>query len=212
MLGGMALLLVVSAFVSHLLAVSIFGPRFRISRQNAGTIAILLLPLGEFVIIIASVSSKILQGAESAYVSVLGFLLIAISLILFQPLYSGSGKIARIVRLIPEPFRMKTAATIRPHTPYTLSLAKKASVNAFVILCFAWMTILLYEQLPRFGVPILFSREVTAFIIFAFFAAVPFRNMLKALKRLMLIGMREVEQGLEVMEHRKHGKFAHGQK
>ena len=201
LLGGVALLLVIAAFIAHLVSTGVFGPLFGLSRHDSSITAILLLPLGEFVVIIATVASKVLKGPESGFVSVIGFMLIAISVIIFQPLYDRIDFVRNLTSKLPEFFKIKKPVTrLKPHVPYTISLLKTIALNAFILLSFAAMAVLLYEQLPRFGVPIIYSRELTTFIVFGFFAALPFFRMVKALKRLTAYVIKGVGASLKSFE------------
>ena len=68
--------------------------------------------------------------------------------------------------------------------------------------------LLLYGELPRFGVPIIYSRQVTAFLIFMFFATMPIRGIWNDSRRLMRFVMKDIEHGLIITEHRKHARWA----
>ncbi|MFH1225612.1 MAG: cation:proton antiporter [Candidatus Diapherotrites archaeon] len=186
LLAGIALLLVLVALASHSIVAAILGPLFGLSKHDSSATAILLLPLGEFVVIIATVSATVLPAAEGSIVSALAFLLIAASVIIFQPLYDRVELHRRAMAHIPEFFKLKRAESgLKQHTPYTVSLLRGFALNVFVLLCFAWMTFLLYEQLPRLGVPIIYSREATAVLAFAFFAALPFTRAVSAAGKLL---------------------------
>lgn len=207
MLGGLAVLLVLAAFIAHTFSTLIFGPLFGLSRYDSNITATLLLPLGEFVVIIATVAaaSGIFGVVESGLISVIAFLVIAVSVIAFQPLYDNIENIRKITNKLPEFFKLKGGkSSARPHTPYTISLLKKFAFNIFIVICFAWMTILLYEEIPRFGVPLLYSRQITSFVIFAFFAAVPFTKAMSAMKKLFSYTIRDFEH-----EVKSGGKWAH---
>jgi hypothetical protein len=62
---------------------------------------------------------------------------------------------------------------------------KKLGLNAFIILCLAWLTVLLYNELPNFGVPVIYSRQVTTLLVFCFFAAVPFMRCVSSFRKLI---------------------------
>lgn len=206
-LGGIAILLVFAAFVAHALITSIFGPIFGLSRHDSSITAILLLPLGEFVVIIATVAagSGIFGTAESGFISVIAFLVIAVSVIVFQPLYDRIETIRKITKTVPEIFQVKQKQTVlKPHTPYTISLLKRIASNCFIVLCLGLMTVLLYEELPRFGVPIIYSRQITAAAVFLFFAAVPLVNIVKSMKRFFSHTIKDARH-----EIGHSGKWAH---
>jgi len=69
---------------------------------------------------------------------------------------------------------------------YGVIMVKDFAINIFVIACFLWVAALLYNELPRFGVPIIYSRQITGAMIFLFFASVPVYKALRALKRLFV--------------------------
>lgn len=186
LLGGIALLLAIVALAAHSIVLAILGPLFGLSKHDSSATSILLLPLGEFVVIIATVSATVLPAAEGSIVSALAFLLIAISVIAFQPLYDRIELHRKVMAFVPEFFKLKHAESgLKPHTPHTVSLLRKFALNGFVVLCFAWMTFLLYQELPRFGVPIIYSREATAVLAFIFFAVVPFTRAVSAAGKLL---------------------------
>ena len=144
------------------------------------------MPLGEFVVIIANSASSVLAGSESGYISVIGVLLIAITVILFVPLFNSISLYRRLLGLLPEIFpERKQKTPPKNHTPYTIAQLKLFALNSFVVACLAVMTTVLYTALPRFGVPIIFSREVTAIIGFLLFAFVPGYKAIKAARNVL---------------------------
>jgi len=197
-LGGVALLLAIGAIVMHAIVTRLFGGAFGLSKEDSTIVAILLVPLGEFVVIIATSALPALKGAESAMLAPIAFLLILITVILFQPLYNFKHFHERIFGLLPSLFtQAPEKSNIREYTPFTISQLKKFVGNIFVVLCFAWITILLYTTLPKFGVPLLYSREVTTIIIFCFFAFYPAYQAAKALRHLILHAMKKEKQILK---------------
>jgi len=114
-------------------------------------------------------------------------MLILFTVIMFQPIYNMRSTHQKIFGLLPSLFTKAAPVTskIAEHTPETIAQLKKFLLNMFVVLCFAWVTILLYEAIPRFGIPILYSRQVTAFLVFCFFASFPFYAAMKALKKII---------------------------
>lgn len=185
-LGSIVLLLALGLILVNGFIFSIFGPLFRLGREDAAITAILLVPLGEFVVIIASSASGVLANAESGFISVIGFLLIAVTIILFTPLYSSINIYRKLMGLLPAVFAKKEAKTrAKPHTPYSIQQLKTFLLNSIIVLCFAAMTMILYAQLPSFGVPIIYSRQFTALIGFLIFASFPGFKALKAAKNLL---------------------------
>ncbi len=191
-LGGIALLLAIGAIIMHAVVTKLFGGAFGLSREDSTIVAILLVPLGEFVVIIATSALPALHGAESALLAPIAFLLILITVILFQPLYNLRHLHQKVFDFLPTLFaKAPEHSNIHEHTPFTISQLKKFGGNIFVVLCFAWVTVLLYETLPSFGVPLLYSREVTSFIIFCFFAFYPVYQASKAFKHLLLHALKK---------------------
>ncbi|VVB75359.1 Glutathione-regulated potassium-efflux system protein KefB [uncultured archaeon] len=190
-LGEIAILLAVGAIIMHAVVTKLFGGAFGLSREDSTIVAILLVPLGEFVVIIATSALPALHGAESALLAPIAFLLILVTVILFQPLYNLRGLHQKIFDFLPSLFtKAPEKSDIREHTPFTIGQLKKFTGNIFVVLCFAWVTVLLYETLPSFGVPLLYSREVTSFVIFCFFAFYPAFQAAKSLRHLILHAMK----------------------
>lgn len=183
---GLALLLAILAIIAHAVALVSVGPLFGLNRKDASLTAVLLTPLGEFVIIIATSASKILNTAESTLIAPIAFLLIAVTVILFQPVYTAIEFHRKLFGMLPVIFKEKVAVTsLKPHTPYTIEQLRIIGINLFILLCLVLVTILLYEELPRFGVPLLYSRQITTIIIFSIFASIPLINSFKAFKKLV---------------------------
>jgi hypothetical protein len=114
-------------------------------------------------------------------------MLILITVVLFQPIYNLRELHQKIFSKIPSLFTPKAPieTKLQEHTPYTIEQLKKFGVNLFVVLCLAWVTILLYEAIPRFNIPLIYSRQITTIIIFIFFASFPTFSALKALKKIL---------------------------
>ncbi|HNV01224.1 MAG TPA: cation:proton antiporter [archaeon] len=183
---GLALVLSFGAILAHSLSSRIFGSIFGISSEDASLSAILLSPLGEFVIIIATVaiSSSVLSPSEAKLISPLAFLLIIVTLILFQPMFRFRTIHQKLFSLIPRIPQSPKKSNVLPHTDYTLDQLKEIALSIFVILCFAIITIILYNDLPKFGVPILYSRQITSIILFLFFSSFPFYRASRAFWRI----------------------------
>ncbi|HZX34062.1 MAG TPA: cation:proton antiporter [archaeon] len=185
-MAGLALVLGLSAMAAHSIVLRIFGGLFGLGGEDSSLAAILLSPLGEFVVIIATVAGGIIAGVEARLVSPLAFMLILITVIIFQPLYNRRALHQRLLSLLPQLSRHEKPVKQlgKQETPYAVQQVEGFAFNLFVVVCFAWVAVLLYNDLPGFGVPIIYSRQVTAFILFAFFASVPFYRAMRAVKRL----------------------------
>ncbi|MDD5163103.1 MAG: cation:proton antiporter [Candidatus ainarchaeum sp.] len=184
-LGGLCILLAISALIAHSVSTHLFGGFFGLNRKDSTLAAILLVPLGEFVVIIANtaIAAKIFSGTEATLLAPIAFLVILVTVVIFQPLYSLRAFHEKIFSMLPHPESQKESK-LRPHDSFSIKQLKKLALNLFVILCFAWVAVLLYQELPRFGVPILYSRQITTAIIFLFFAAYPAINCFLAIKNL----------------------------
>jgi len=184
---GLCILLAAAALIAHSVSTHLFGGFFGLNRKDSTLATILLVPLGEFVVIIANtaIAAKIFSGTEAALLAPIAFLIILITVILFQPLYNFRGMHEKFFSMLPHPAKREKPSRLKPHDSYSRKQLKKLALNLFVILCFAWIAILLYEELPRFGVPLIYSRQITTGIIFIFFAAYPGIKCLSALKSLV---------------------------
>ncbi|MDD5148729.1 MAG: cation:proton antiporter [Candidatus ainarchaeum sp.] len=181
---GLCAVLALAAFIAHAISTNLFGGFFGLNRQDSTLAAILLVPLGEFVVIIATAATKIFTGREATLLAPIAFLLILVTVIAFQPMYSFRGGIEKAFGILPHPGRKKEKSELKAHDSETMKQLKRFAVNAFITLCLAWVAYLLYKELPNFGVPILFSRQFTTAVIFIFFAAYPIAQCAFALRNL----------------------------
>ena len=55
------------------------------------------------------------------------------------------------------------------------------------------MTLLLYYDLPRFGIPLLYSRQITAIITFSFFAAIPLYKSVRDFRKLTAYASKDLK-------------------
>lgn len=185
---GLAFSLGVLGIFAHSITLRIFGAKFGLNAEDSSLSAILLSPLGEFLIIIATVvlASGVLGFAEAKLLSPLAFMLIIITLFIFEPLYNKRELHQKIFSGIPAFPARHEKSTIKPRATYAVQQLKDFALNVFVVICFLWVAVLLYNELPRFGVPIIYSREATTALVFLFFASVPGYKALRALKRLFV--------------------------
>jgi len=195
LLLALAIGLGLAAILAHSLSTRIFGALFGLSSEDSSATAILLSPLGEFAVIIATVAVVVLSATEAKMLTPLAFLLIMVTVMLFQPMYRLRKLHERVFGKIPRIPKAQAETRIEPNTPHTIKQIKGMVANLFIILCLAWVTVLLYRELPNFGVPILYSRQITAAIIFVFFAGLPAFNVLKSFARIMKAARVEVKRG-----------------
>lgn len=185
-IAGLSVVLGGCAITAHSVASRTFGPVFGLKPEDSSLMAILLSPLGEFVVIIATVTiaAGVLATTEATLIGPLAFILIITTLIIFQPLYNARELHQKTFGFLPSISATPKKEAMQQEEQYAKKQLKDAAINFFVVACFAWVTVLLYNDLPKFGVPIVYSREATAFLVFAFFASVPFFKAMRALKRL----------------------------
>ena len=182
---GLAIALAIGAMIAHSISSRLFGGFFGLNKKDASLVAIMLVPLGEFVIIIATAASVIFSGREAALLSPIAFLLILVTVIIFQPLHNMMPLHQRIFSFLPHPMKKAAKSGLQPHTSYSKKQLRSFALNIFIVLCLAWVTVLLYQDLPKFGVPILYSRQLTTALIFAFFAIVPAERAVRALRNVI---------------------------
>ena len=178
--------LAIGAMIINILIFGIFGYYFGLSDEDSSTTGILLMPLGEFVVIIAAAAMAVLPGAEKAIIAPIAFLVILVTVVLFQPVYNMRELHRKIIAIVPKPFKHKEITQLRPADSVAVKNLKTFLLNAFIILCLAWMTFILYNELPVFGVPILYGRTTTAVVAFLLFAAFPAFKSFKAMKSVFV--------------------------
>ncbi|MEM4326983.1 MAG: cation:proton antiporter [Candidatus Diapherotrites archaeon] len=169
------------AILAHSISARVLGKVFNLTEDDSSLMAILLSPLGEFVVIIATVTAGILSTAEKSIIGPLAFLLIIVTLLIFQPLYKFRNIHKKIFAVLPQVKEPDLGKKIVIEKTSTIKNLQDFIINLIVVICFAKITIILYEKIPSLGIPITNSREITAVLIFTFFAAIPLRKTLKSL-------------------------------
>ncbi|MFH0714909.1 MAG: cation:proton antiporter [Candidatus Diapherotrites archaeon] len=177
---GFVLLLVAALITAHLLVFRFFGPLFGLKNEESSLAGILLTPLGEFVVIIATAAAVALPPSEGAILAPIAFVLILLTLILFQPLFNFRQRYGAFVDRLPT-FKgvHMPRSTMFDNTPHVFSHVKQMAYNAFIILCLAAISILLERALPTFNVQIPYARTIVGAVIFLLFAAWPLYNIFK---------------------------------
>ncbi|MDO8537618.1 MAG: hypothetical protein Q7S21_01915, partial [archaeon] len=166
-----------------------------LSRKDSNIAAVLLIPLGESVVIIATAAIIVLPPTEATMISPIAFLLILVTLVLFQPLWNFRDLYEKISAKIPTPFKVKDTKTqIQPHTPYTIKQIQNLGINIFILVGLAAITLLLYKTLPDFHVGIAYSRQISTAIIFLVFAIIPIIQIFKSLKNLFSFLQKEIRK------------------
>ncbi|HIH10543.1 MAG TPA: cation:proton antiporter [Candidatus Diapherotrites archaeon] len=183
---GLAILLIIGGTMAHGIVFSLFGPLFGLRRgEDTSRAAILLGPLGEFVVIIATSAVVMLGQKEALLLPTISFMVIAVSVILFQPMYSKMAGHVKLFGMLPRIFSTREHSTVAAHNDESMEHFKRFAINMFVVLAIAWVAVLLYYNLPRLGIPIIYSRQATTAIIFAVFAALPFFRAMKAARHIL---------------------------
>ncbi|MBI5884938.1 superoxide dismutase, Ni, partial [archaeon] len=141
---GLASLLGFIAMAAHSLSTRVFGGLFGLNDEDSSLSAILLSPLGEFVVIIATVTAGVFVAGEAQLLRPLAFLLILITVIVFQPAYNARKLHQKLFGLLPR-LPAPKKAVVKPEAGYLVLQAKDFALNLFVVLCFAWITVLLYN-------------------------------------------------------------------
>jgi monovalent cation:H+ antiporter-2, CPA2 family len=181
---GIAVILCIGIILVNIISFGFFGPFFGLKTEDSSLAGLLLTPLGEFVVIIATTSAVVLTVSEQLVVGPLAFLIILVTVIVFTPLYNFSPLHQKIVGMIPTIFKAKPVKKIQETSLKEKNFLQEIALNAFIVLCLAWMTWILYYDLPSFGIPLLYSRQATAIITFLIFAAIPLNNAFKNIKKL----------------------------
>lgn len=184
-LVGLAVLLGVVSIIVHGVVLTILGPLFGITNRESSEMAILLSPLGEFVIIIAISVIPLLVASEALSLAPVAFLIILVTLLIFQPLWKRLDWHDKITSKIPAfaPRPQKEQHT-KEYTPELLLQLKSLSKNLLLLLCLAWLTLQLYKAIPPLGVPLPFGRVLVTLVLFAFFGLVPLSRVLRAFRKI----------------------------
>ncbi len=172
-----ALLIVMNFFVFGLI-----GKRLGLSSDEASLAATLLLPLGEFLVIIATTAMPVLPAREAAIIAPLAFILILITVSVFQPLYDNRHHHRRAMEIFPQnPLPEKRRVPAR-HTDETFDRLKRIMTNTFTILCIAGLALFLYDAVPQSAIPFNFGRELFFAIAFIVCAAYPMSAVFKSIR------------------------------
>jgi len=182
MLVVVALCLTVLLIVVNFLVFGFIGKRLGMSSDEASLAATLLLPLGEFLVIIATTAIPVLDSREAAIISPLAFILILITVSAFQPLYDNRHHHRRAMEIFPQnPLPEKRRVPAR-HTDETFSRLKRIMINTFTIMCIAGLALFLYDSVPQSAIPLNFGRELFFALAFIVCAAYPFNVVLKSIR------------------------------
>ncbi|MDO8624577.1 MAG: cation:proton antiporter, partial [Candidatus Diapherotrites archaeon] len=152
---GFTLILSCAAILAHAISLTMAGPLFGLTNRASSEVAVLLTPLGEFVIIIALAAIPLLGKTEAALLSPIAFLLILITLFVFQPLYRKLDLHDRLTRHIPAfAPRPLTEQAVRQYNDDGRHQIHELGFNLLVIVFFGWITMQLYSAVPDLGIPV----------------------------------------------------------
>ncbi|MFA5246449.1 MAG: cation:proton antiporter [Candidatus Micrarchaeia archaeon] len=181
-LVGIALCLTVLLIVANFFVFGFIGKRIGLSSDEASLAATLLVPLGEFLVIIATTAIPVLSGTEAAMIAPLAFILILVTVSVFQPLYNNRHHHRRAMEIFPQNSLVQSRNVPQKHTDETFSRLKRIMINTFTILCIAGLMFFLYEAVPQESIPFNFAREIFFFAMFAICSAFPANVIIKSIK------------------------------
>lgn len=186
LLVGMAIGLAIVLISANFVVFGFIGKRVGLSNEEASLAAVLLTPLGEFLVIIATTAGPALGPRERAIISPLVFILILLSVFLFQPLYNNRHHHRKAMEFFPEnPVaakipKSKLEQKLHSHNDATISAFQRVASNAFTVLCIAGLLFFVYDNSYGLEMPVQFSRELAFGILFVVAAAYPFFRAIKA--------------------------------
>jgi CPA2 family monovalent cation:H+ antiporter-2 len=184
-IAGFALLLSVLSIIMHAISLTIFGPVFSLTNRASSEIAIFLTPLGEFVIIISIAVLPLLGAAEASTLTATAFLLILMTLFMFQPLYKRIDLHEKLTALLPALApKVKTEKPLVQHNPESLKYLHDFGINLILLLCLIWITPMLFVAIPDLGIPIPYGRAIVTGALFAFLALLPMARCARAFRKL----------------------------
>ncbi len=194
---GLSLIIVLTNF----LIFGFVGKRIGLANEDASLTAILMTPLGEFVVIIATAAAVVLSPFEREIISPLAFLLILVTVISFQPLLNNKHHHQRLMTAFPEnPLPKRKKVVPDKHTDETLNSLRRIATNSFTLICIAGLLLFVYEMIPDNALPVPHARAVTFALLFAVCAAYPLTVTVRS--------VRFVYRHLKGMQHRGQMRFA----
>ena len=182
MLVGVALCLTALLIVLNFFVFGLIGKRLGLSSDEASLAATLLLPLGEFLVIIATTAMPVLSAREAAIISPLAFILILITVTVFQPLYDNRHHHRRAMEIFPQNPLPEKRRVPSKHTDDTFERLKRIMINTFTILCIAGLALFMYDSVPQSAIPLNFGRELFFAIAFLVCAAYPINAVVKSIR------------------------------
>jgi hypothetical protein len=164
---GMSVALVAIYIIGSLIAFTISGLAMGLDKYTMSNVTMLLIPLGEFVIIIAAAGQPLFSAAAYAQVSVIAFLLILITAPLSPIMYGQSRKIIDFIfALLPKQTQSvltsigsnaKAAEKLVNNPAFKNEIfehVERVLENAVIILAITYTSVLLKEQFVSADVPL----------------------------------------------------------
>jgi len=182
MLAGVALCLTILLIVMNFMVFGLIGKRLGLTSDEASLAATLLLPLGEFLVIIATTAMPVLSPREAAIISPLAFILILITVSAFQPLYDNRHHHRRAMEIFPQNPLVEKRRVPSKHTDDTFLRLKRIMINTFTILCIAGLAFFMYDSVPQSAIPLNFGRELFFSLVFLVCAAYPINAVFKSIR------------------------------
>ncbi len=182
---GFTLALSVIAILAHGISLTMAGPLFGLTNRASSEVAILLTPLGEFVIIIALAAIPLLSKDEAVLLSPVAFLLILLTLFVFQPLFKQVDLHDRLTAKVPAfAPRPTTETSPEQYTDEAREQLHSLGINLLLLSCLGWLTMKLYFAIPSLGIPIPLGREIVTALLFLFFGSVLILRAFRAGRKL----------------------------
>ena len=193
LLVGIVLLLVAAVLVVRSTVFTVIGPLFGLSNRSNSQVAILLMPLGEFVIIIAIAVLPALSAAEAAILSPIAFLLIMVTLFIFEPLNQRLDVHDRLTSHIPALApRIEKEKEPAEHIPESTQYLRDLGLNLMIALCLIVIAYKLYYAIPDLGTNIPFGRAGTTAGLLILFGFIPIRRAYRAIRKLWHLARTEI--------------------
>ena len=187
LLFGIALALAAVIIVGNFFVFGLIGKKIGLTNDEASMAATLLTPLGEFLVIIATTAAQaqILSPAEMAILSPLVFVMILVTVTIFQPFYNNRHHHRNAMQMFPDAPVVAKAKVKRSseqdRNDATMAAISRLANNGLTLLCITGLVFFMYDSHLSLNLPWNMSRELTFGLIFVIVAAYPFAKMVKAL-------------------------------
>ncbi len=193
---GMSAALVAVYITGSLIAFTLSGMAMGMDKYTMSNVTMLLIPLGEFVIIIAAAGEPLFSQAAYAKVSVIAFLLILITAPLAPIMYSRSRQIMDFLFSLLPKQTQGVLNSIGQNFYAAESLVRESALknelfkhvegvvkNAIIMLSIVYISVLLKERFVSADFTLLPGITLSAFILL--FITWPAYKMVSGLRRLV---------------------------